>query len=340
MNILFLTAQYYPQRGGVQKHVYELSQELLKKGHQVTIITEAVDDSAGIRIEHDLEIHALDFGPWGFAKKFRIWWQMLKLRKLFKQADVIHCHDVFFWYVPLRFLLPLKKVFTTFHGYETVFPPHKKAILIRRLSNVLSRGSINIGDYIEKWYGTRSDMTLYGGISHVSLNLDSHKRKRKKVYITLIGRLADDIGIQIYLSVLQLFDKNKIPYELHVCGDGPLTSSLNKYGTVHGIVEDVEQYIIQADIIFASSYLTILEALAYGKRVYAVYEHALKEDYLKLAPFAEWMTIAESAQDMYREIMQHKKASFQNPHTHDIRSYLEMITWDKVADTYIALWKK
>jgi len=37
-----------------------------------------------------------------------------KNRQLLQNADIIHCHDVFYWYLPFRFLYPHKPVFTPF----------------------------------------------------------------------------------------------------------------------------------------------------------------------------------------------------------------------------------
>jgi len=71
---------------------------------------------------------------------------------LIQEADIVHCHDVFFWYLPFRFLYPKKKVFTTFHGWEGIFPPKWQAKVIRNISEKLSFGNICVGDFIRKWY--------------------------------------------------------------------------------------------------------------------------------------------------------------------------------------------
>ncbi|MCG2691930.1 glycosyltransferase, partial [Microgenomates group bacterium] len=39
MKILFLARYFYPHIGGVEKQVFELSRRLIKKNHQVTIVT-------------------------------------------------------------------------------------------------------------------------------------------------------------------------------------------------------------------------------------------------------------------------------------------------------------
>lgn len=340
MKILFLAARFYPHRGGVENHVYHLSQELLKKGHSVTVITEAPEDewTYSTRVK-GIDVIYADFGPWGFTKKFRIWWRLWRLREYVEKADVVHCHDVFFWYLPMRLLYQDKPVFTTFHGYETVVPPARKAILIRRLSNKLSRGSIHIGSYIQTWYGTKADVTLYGGTyGFEATSLPA--RESQKIRIVLIGRLAKDIGIETYINVLRELKKRSIAYSLDVCGAGEYMRQLATYGSLHGFVSDTAPYIREADVVFASSYLTILDALSYGKAVCAVYENSLKEDYLREAPFAKWLCISSKPSEITTYLIARKNHGFTSPELPAIKKYINKTTWKDVAESYLKLWEK
>jgi hypothetical protein len=40
---------FYPQPGGVESHIYQLSQRLIDRGHKVIVITHATRDRTGIR---------------------------------------------------------------------------------------------------------------------------------------------------------------------------------------------------------------------------------------------------------------------------------------------------
>ncbi|MBU3978279.1 glycosyltransferase [Patescibacteria group bacterium] len=181
MIILFLARLFYPHIGGVEKHVLEVSKRLVTKGHKVIVITEefsnlhhsiidVIPAKAGIQKENirspwipdqvrndkinGIEVIRMPVGHEDSFKKFRIWKNLWKIRKVIKDADIIHCHDVFFWYMPFRLLYPRKPVYTTFHGYES-YPITKKAIFTRKISEKLSSGNICIGDFIKKWYGTK-----------------------------------------------------------------------------------------------------------------------------------------------------------------------------------------
>ncbi len=140
MTIVFLSRRFYPQIGGVETHVLEVAKRLVKAGNRVIVVTESNQSTSS----HDvfspekesldgIEIIRISVGRDDWFKKFRIWKTLFCLRKHIRNADVIHCHDIFFWYLPFRLLYLNKKVYTTFHGYETKFPPAKKAILVRKI---------------------------------------------------------------------------------------------------------------------------------------------------------------------------------------------------------------
>lgn len=348
MRIVFLSSYFWPKIGGVETHTYEIAIRLVRMGHIVDVIAEdhsVVDFKNNRSITRTTKhkgvtIHYFSAGPYDFLKKFRIWKAIFEFSQLFQDADVIHCHDVFIWYAPFRLLYPFKKVFTTFHGYEGICPPSRKAIILRRLSRYLSTKTINIGHFIEKWYGTKADIVLYGGIDKVLPITNVHQKKqleKNSPTILLVGRLDADIGITTYLNAF----RNIKECTFDVCGDGPLRPEVEKLGIVHGFVSNLDAYISKADIVCASSYLTILKALSFGKRVIAVYENSLKKDYLTLAPFSMWITIVGSSAEITREIQDYKKTqkNFSRDEANKLQHYLSRTTWDNVVKQYLTLWK-
>lgn len=346
MTILFLSRLFYPHIGGVETHVLEIGKRLIKRGHRVIVITEeyqSKDSSAKTTGEVEgIEIRRIDVGQDNSRKKFRIWRQLFKLKQIIKDADIVHCHDVFFWYLPFRFLYPKKKVFTTFHGYETKFPPSKKAILIRRISEKLSWGNICVGDYIKKWYGTTPTFVTYGGVEIRNPKFEirnKFKTQISKPKIVFIGRLEEDTGILIYLKVIDVLKKRKISFEFEACGDGTLRRIAMKYGKAYGFVKDIGKYIDRSDFVFTSSYLSILKAISRGKIVFSVFQNKLKEDYLKMAPFAKWIVIGNSPEGLVDKILyllkhQEKKEII----TNTAYNWVKTQTWEKVLGIYIELW--
>lgn len=355
MTIVFFVRLFYPHIGGVEKHVLEISKRLSSIEHKIIVITEQYQKSLKEKEVIDgIEIYRIPVGKNERLKKFEVWWWLFKHQDLLKKADAVHAHDVFFWHLPFRFIYPRKNVFTTFHGYETQFPPSKKAILVRKISEKLSKGNICVGDYIKKWYGTKADYVTYGGAKIIQNSEFPPKARlarggriqncNSKLKILFIGRLEEDIGIQIYLDALgKLKKKNK--FEITFLGRGKYESQAVKYGMVVAPNHSNDMYhyseaLLDADIVFASSYLSMLAAMEVKRLVFAVYQNPLKEDYLKMAPFAKWIFIAGSPKQLAKMIDDMHK----NPNKAELMvgkayNWVKNQTWDEVVNLYLKLWR-
>src|SRR6266576_1167024 len=100
MKIVFLCRLFYPHIGGVEKHVMEVSQRLIKKGHEVTVITEMpIGVSNKNRLPHfekselattesvnGIKIYRISVGRDDRLKKFRIWKEMWRLQRVIRSA--------------------------------------------------------------------------------------------------------------------------------------------------------------------------------------------------------------------------------------------------------------
>ena len=227
MKVLFLSRRFYPEIGGVEKHTLEIGKRLVKKGYKVTVIAEKP------QITHSLDKHSssssakatgsvagihyvkIDACKDNWFKKFRIWKELWRYRRLIRESDIVHCHDVFFWYLPFRFIFPTKKVFTTFHGYEGNKIPGKKAVFMHKLAEKLSRGNICVGYFLKKWYGTKATFVIYGAV-----DLNKFKAKNSKNEAVFVGRLEKETGIMKYLEALRILKDKKIDLKLTVLGSG------------------------------------------------------------------------------------------------------------------------
>jgi len=340
--VLMLTPLFYPHMGGVEKHVLRVSQELINRGYKVEIIT----------IKHDLSLKEEE--EFSSLVIYRIspgivpliWIRLLRRIKVFLRANIVHCHDsvTFMWYLPIRFLLPLKPVFITFHGWEGIFPPRKRTIFFRKFVEKLCKGSICVGEYIKKWYGSKCDISLYGGVDVTELPV---KEGRGALFV---GRLEPDSGILTYLEALRIIkEKAGTEIPLKICGDGSLREKIEELSRKYaikvellGFTRDIPSKIAECRLFFSSGYLSILEGMALGKPVFSVYDNPLKEDYLKSLPSAEEvMIIAGSAIELSQNIINYLRGD---------KRFREMIararrlalknTWLNVAKEYIKLWEK
>jgi len=353
--ILFLTRSFYPNIGGVEKHVLELSKVLIAKGHRISVITEkphsnnyhskSPNDNSKGEIS-GIKIYRINIGKDDWFKKFRIWKQLFKNMNLFFSADIVHCHDVFFWYLPFRLIFPFKKVYTTFHGYEGNSLPRKKAVIMHKIAEVFSNGNICVGDYLKKWYGTKPTIVTYGAIKNPKDKILTKQKKSVKNAL-YIGRLEEEAGILTYLKTLKLLKNLNVNLKLTVVGDGSQKKQAEKYSNLNnldvifkGFVKEVNDYIPKSDIIFTSRYLGTLESLIFKKMVFCVYNNEIKKDCFFLSPFGKFIVIENNPKALSEEILKYiKNPGLYHSKITNAYKWVKSQTWEHLADQYIQLWK-
>lgn len=356
MKVLFLARYFYPHIGGVEKHVREIGKRLVEKGYEVTVICESSPETHSVSNQskpssatfmgkvNGIKFIQIKSGKDDYFKKFRIWNELWSIRDLLKKADIIHCHDVFYWYLPFRVLFPLKPVYTTFHGYEGNNIPGRKAIFSHKIGEKLSRGNICIGDFLKKWYGTKPSIVSYGAADS-SLKKNSQKIENINNFL-FVGRLEEETGIMDYLKAMDILKKRGHKIKLIVLGDGSqMKRAVNfcdkkKLPVVFkGFVPDVDNYLKKCDVVFVSRYLGILEALINKKIVFAIYNNSIKKDYLEMAAFKKYIFISPNSEMLAREV-EHViiNKDFQNKVNEGYKWAIKQ-SWDNLTLAYQRLWK-
>lgn len=338
MKVLFFSRRFYPQIGGVEKHVLEIGTRLVKRGYEVTVVSESANEFSQKDKISGIKILRINAGKENKLKKFRIWVELFRNINLIRSADIIHCHDVFFWYLPFRFIFPFKKVYTTFHGYEGNAIPTKKAILMHKISEKLSYGNICVGEFFKKWYGTNPSYVIYGGVDESLLD-QGRKNKKPLKDIVFLGRLEEETGILKYLKTLKLLKDEGYNLEMDVFGDGSLSDKAKAYTSENnlkvnfkGFIVNPERYLSDYKYVFVSRYLGILEALASKRPVFAEYNNEIKKDYLEMTPFSKYIFIFSKPQELFEMLKEHRVMS---SNFIRIRSH----TWDNVSLDYLKLWQ-
>ncbi len=357
MTILFFARLFYPHIGGVEKHVYEVGKRLIAQGHKLILVTEGLDSSnyqtdvLSAKMKGELakwEIYHLPVGSSPRLKKFTIWWWLLRHKNILSKTDLVHCHDVFFWYLPFRFLFPRKPVYTTFHGYEGNSLPSYRAKIMHKLAEKLSYGNICIGAFLAKWYGTKASLISYGGINLPSVNsITRLHNDHKTIKFLFIGRLEEEVGILEYLKALVILKEKGLKFNLIVLGDGSLLQEAKSFvaknhlkAVFKGFVQNVNSYLEKSDYILVSRYLGILEAMSYKKLVFALYNSPIKKDYLNLSPFNKFIVIEGNEEKLAEKagyyLVNTKESELLISHAYN---WVKTQTWDNLTDNYLRLWK-
>ena len=286
MKALIITESYLPDLGGVEKHIAGIKPHLEKAGFELTIF-----NKKEIFKNRPLK---------KFIGLLQIWLELAKRIKLIKQADGVFIHDVFIYYLPFKIIFPRKKVISTFHGWEKIYPIPLKNILYKQLTQKLSYKTISIGSYINKYYhlNNKNNYLSYGAVKIPSTQVDLTKKEKNS--FLFVGRLEKDTGLPIFLDFLNILLKKKIIFSVQFCGDGPMQKDCAKYGKVLGFV-DVNKYLAKSEACFVGGYLSILEAMASKNIVLSAFNSELKKDYLLSSPFAKNIVCADNAEALFEK---------------------------------------
>lgn len=89
---------FYPQLGGVEMHIWSLSQHLIRQGHKVIVITHAYDDRKGVRyMSNGLKVFYIPlrtFWRQGTLVTFMSWLPVFRDILLRERIEIVHAHGL------------------------------------------------------------------------------------------------------------------------------------------------------------------------------------------------------------------------------------------------------
>ncbi len=334
MKIVFCTPRFWPNTGGVETHVLSISKVLIAGGHTVSVVTVQTHPSQKLSEKYEgIEVYRM---PVAEHSKVSVWKWIFLHAQLFCTADVVHAHDVAWWLAPLWICIA-HKYYTTFHGWEGKFPVPPAHKVHRFIAAQASLQTIHIGDYIQKFYWDTPSLVLYGG---VELPKKLPARASENVpHIVFLGRLERENDISEYCALFTHIQAHIPTCSITWVGDGSLRSECEKVGRVTGMVSNPGEYMVNADIVCAASYLSLFEALAQGKEVIALATSDLKKEYVRSFPLAEFLiTGSDTAAVLERAVAVLKRPGKARKDAVELRMELQNYTWRRVAEQYLKLW--
>jgi glycosyltransferase involved in cell wall biosynthesis len=249
-------------------------------------------------------------------------------------------HDVpcFLWALPLSG----RKVIT-FHGYERdpVDPLH---FWLHKVAEWGTQDNFCVGGYLLKHYKTRCkpENVFIGAVDSKKVGARSLPLEKKYTKRALfLTRLAWDTQIREYVEAMRLLPG----FQLDVYGDGPLRKEIEETVRREGLPVkifgpwpgDSNDLMRKYKFVFASRYLTLLEALANGAVVFSVYNTPVMKDVLTCvgAP-DESLVICKTP----REITERLKVLAENPSalrkaSSKARAFARPLSWGKLAEIYL-----
>lgn len=226
MKILQITSSFLPVVGGMEKVVLEISKGLVKKGHEVTVLTTDLYSNSSFFSEENLDDikivrfkNKYNFGGYGYCPEAMTW-----LKKNFQNYDVVHSHGYNRYLSEFAISYLFKKI-------PTVFSPHgfihtKKHIFAKKIHDWLIGWKIrkanictmltklDLNDYDRLGVDLEKIVELPNGVDTKKYNQLDVKRIKslKKKYelnkniLLYVGRIHKSKGLQYVIKAIKDLD--------------------------------------------------------------------------------------------------------------------------------------
>lgn len=333
MKVLMVTGRHLPLLGGVEVHVDRVSRELVRRGHEVIVqCTTPGDDDYPYRVVR------VPAGKAAYVPRV--------------EADIVWHHDFFTYEDGHRGWSKSGKVFVTFHGWEGRFPLDPSVAAQRLHINDDCDGSIGVGLYLEKWYGTTCDAYIWGGIGAEDIGPMDKAEPQRFIWV---GGLRDDMNLGDYLELLGALKKGHGSVgdwepKLDVVGGGhpkveeALLSQAGELGLdieMHGWMEDYGELYEKANYVLSGGYLSMLKGLANFKTVVSLWSNDLKRDYVEWFPGRLISAGVRNGKSLAQYDLALQLREGLPPEVMEGNLWWAMSqSWSAVADVYEELWAK
>ncbi|KAE9600592.1 hypothetical protein Lal_00046226 [Lupinus albus] len=292
--IMMVSDFFYPNFGGVENHIYYLSQCLLKLGHKVVVVTHAYGNRSGVRyMTGGLKVYYVPWRPFIMQNTFPTVYGLLPIMRTIlirERITIVHGHQAF------STLCHEALVHARTMGYKVVFTDHS-------LYGFADAGSIHMNKVLQF---TLADVSQAICVSHTSKEntvlrsglppqkvfvipnaVDTSMFKpaverpsRSEIVIVVISRLVYRKGTDLLVEVIPEVCRLHPNVRFIIGGDGPKRVRLEEMREKHCLQDRVEmlgavphsqvQPVLVSGHIFLNSSLTeafciaILEAASCG----------------------------------------------------------------------------
>uniref|UniRef100_A0A8C5LT69 phosphatidylinositol N-acetylglucosaminyltransferase n=1 Tax=Leptobrachium leishanense TaxID=445787 RepID=A0A8C5LT69_9ANUR len=297
-SICMVSDFFYPNMGGVESHIYQLSQCLIERGHKVIIVTHAYGDRKGIRyLTNGLKVYYLPLKVmYNQSTATTLLHSFPLLRYIFvrERVTIVHshssfsamAHDALFHAKTLR----LHTVFTdhSLFGFADV-----SSVLTNKLLTVSLCDTTHI---ICVSYTSKENTVLRAALDPKIVSVipnavdptdftpDPHRAKENKITIVVVSRLVYRKGIDLLGGIIPEMCQKYPDLHFIIGGEGPkriIIEEVRERYQLHDRVQlkgalehqEVRDVLVQGDIFLNMSLteafcMAIVEAASCGLQVY------------------------------------------------------------------------
>ncbi|XP_072389226.1 phosphatidylinositol N-acetylglucosaminyltransferase subunit A [Diabrotica undecimpunctata] len=288
---------FFPNMGGVEEHIYNLSQCLLQKGHKVIVLTHSYEDRVGVRyMTSGLKVYYLPI---------KVFYNQCVLPSMVsnvpliryilvrERIDIIHGHSAFSALAHEALLIG------NLMGMKTVFTDHSlfgfadaSAVITNKFIHIslsdcnhcicvshIGKENTVLRAKMESWRVS----VIPNAVDTYSFTPDVDQRSKNKITVVVVSRLVYRKGVDLTAQIIgDLCDKHKEVCFL-IAGDGPKRGLLEEIRERRGLQDrvillgglehsQVRSALVKGDIFLNTSLteaycMAIVEAASCGLKV-------------------------------------------------------------------------
>ena len=254
---------FYPNVGGVESHIFQLSQCLMERGHKVLVITHAYNDRVGVRyMTNMLKVFYLPIVPFYNQSILpTIFCSLPYLRHIFltEKVEIVHGHSAFSSLaheaLMISTLLGLRSVFTdhslfgfsdasaiitnTFLKFSLAYTSHSICVSHTGKENTVLRGSVS----------PENVSVIPNAVDSVAFRPEPERKVIGDTVTIVIGsRLVYRKGVDLVVKIIPKIcrrkfkgcDGRRINVNFVIAGDGPKRILLEEMIERHRLQDRVE----------------------------------------------------------------------------------------------------
>ncbi|KAI3907295.1 hypothetical protein MKW98_010645, partial [Papaver atlanticum] len=254
LRILMVSDFFYPNFGGVENHIYLLSQCLLKLGHKVVVMTHAYGNRSGVRyMTGGLKVYYIPWKPFLMQNTLPTFYGTLPIVRTIlvrEKISLVHGHQAFSTLCHEALMhartMGYKVVFTdhSLYGFSDVGSIHMNKVLQFTLADV--NQAICVSHTSKENTVLRSGLPpekvfmIPNAVDTAMFTPAPEKLSRDEIIIVVISRLVYRKGADLLVEVIPEVCRLYPNVRFIVGGDGPKRVRLEEMREKHSLQDRVE----------------------------------------------------------------------------------------------------
>lgn len=252
--ILMVSDFFYPKFGGVENHIYLLSQCLLKLGHKVVVMTHAYGNRSGVRyMTGGLKVYYVPWKPFLMQNTLPTFYGTLPIIRTIlirEQISLVHGHQAFSTLCHEALMhartMGYKVVFTdhSLYGFADVGSIHMNKVLQFTLADVSQ--AICVSHTSKENTVLRSGLppekvyVIPNAVDTAMFKPAAERPSGNEIVIVVISRLVYRKGADLLVEVIPEVCRMYPNVRFIVGGDGPKRVRLEEMREKHSLQDRVE----------------------------------------------------------------------------------------------------